>query len=403
MTYNDSEQNPPTPLADRAAMSEFQYYEFRALDRSLTQREMRELRAISARAEITPTSFVNTYQWGDLKGDPNRFMEKYFDAFVYVANWGTREFMLRLPEETPDRRAIAAYCRGDNLEARWVNNFLILRFFREDGDGEDWEDGEGWMSSLITLRADLMRGDLRSLYLGWLLCAQDESLEEDELEPPVPPGLGKLTPALQSLASFLGLEGDLLKAAAVPSSELPGNARISRSRLEAGINSMPEKEKNALLLELTEKDIPHSRSVILQRFEQARNPPRHHSGAQEPPRRTVEQILTSAEKCTTERRRREEKLEAAEQLRQEKREETARTKHLAKLAGREAQIWEQADALIQTKQPNNYARAISHIIDLRDLAVRHGQESGFDSRLERLRESHQQKPSFLRRLTEAGF
>jgi hypothetical protein len=68
-------------------MSEFQYYEFRALDRSLTRREMRELRAISTRAKITPTSFVNTYEWGDLKGDPNRFMEKYFDAFVYVANW----------------------------------------------------------------------------------------------------------------------------------------------------------------------------------------------------------------------------------------------------------------------------------------------------------------------------
>jgi hypothetical protein len=74
-------------------MSEFQYYEFRAIDRSLAQRETRELRAISTRAEITPTSFVNTYEWGDLKGDPNRFMEKYFDAFVYVANWGTREFM----------------------------------------------------------------------------------------------------------------------------------------------------------------------------------------------------------------------------------------------------------------------------------------------------------------------
>jgi hypothetical protein len=37
-------------------MSEFQYYEFRALDRSLTQREMRELRAISTLAEMLPTA-----------------------------------------------------------------------------------------------------------------------------------------------------------------------------------------------------------------------------------------------------------------------------------------------------------------------------------------------------------
>jgi hypothetical protein len=112
--------------------------------------------------------------------------------------------MLRVPEKALDRRTVAAYCRRDNLDARWVNHFLILRFFCERENGDDWDDGDGWMSSLITLRADLMRGDMRSLYLGWLLCAQDEAFDEEELEPPVPPGLGKLTPPLESLASFLG-------------------------------------------------------------------------------------------------------------------------------------------------------------------------------------------------------
>jgi len=383
-------------------MSEFQYYEFRALDRSLTQREMRELRAISTRAEITPASFVNTYEWGDLKGDPNRFMEKYFDAFVYVANWGTREFMLRLPEKALDRRTIAAYCQGDNLDARWVNNFLILRFFREGENGEDWDDGDGWMSSLITLRTDLMRGDLRSLYLGWLLCAQDETFDEDELEPPIPPGLGKLTPPLQSLADFLALDEGLLTVAARLSPALPSESRISRPRLEGWINAMAEKEKNALLLKLTEKDIPNAQDVLLQRFEQDRNPVRHHFGGQEPTRRTVGHILASAEMCAAERRQRGEELAAAEQLRLAQREAAARTKHLGKLAGREAQVWEQAESLIQTKQPNNYARAINHLIDLRDLAVRRGQEGGFASSLERLRENHQQKLSFLRRLADAG-
>ena len=383
-------------------MSEFQYYEFRAIDRSLAQREMRELRAISTRAEITPTSFVNTYEWGDLKGDPNRFMEKYFDAFVYVANWGMREFMLRLPEKALDRRTIAAYCRGDNLDARWVNHFLILRFFCEGESGDDWDDGDGWMSSLITLRADLMRGDMRSLYLGWLLCAQHEAFDEEELEPPAPPGLGKLTPPLESLVSFLGLEEDLLQTAAKFSSELPGDGRIHRSRLEAWINAMPEKEKNVLLLELTEKDIPNVRNVLLQRFGHAIKPARHHVGSQEPTRRTVGHILALAEMCAAERSQREEELAAAKQLRLEQREAAARTKYLGKLSGREAQIWEQADALIQTKRPNNYARAIHHLIDLRDLAARRGQESGFASSLEQLRERHQQKSSFLRRIVEAG-
>ena len=42
-------------------MSEYQYYEFQALDRPLDKDEMRQLRAVSTRASITPTRFVNEY------------------------------------------------------------------------------------------------------------------------------------------------------------------------------------------------------------------------------------------------------------------------------------------------------------------------------------------------------
>jgi len=68
-------------------MSEYQYYEFVAIDEPLTPTQMAELRSRSSRASITPTSFVNDYQWGNLKGDPADWMRRYFDAHVYVANW----------------------------------------------------------------------------------------------------------------------------------------------------------------------------------------------------------------------------------------------------------------------------------------------------------------------------
>jgi hypothetical protein len=50
-------------------VSEYQYYEFLAVDRSLTADEMAEPRALSTRARITPTSLINTYHRGDFKGD----------------------------------------------------------------------------------------------------------------------------------------------------------------------------------------------------------------------------------------------------------------------------------------------------------------------------------------------
>src|SRR5947209_2732259 len=99
-----------------AAMSEFQYYEFQALDRPLTDREQKELRALSTRAEITEHSFTNEYHWGDFKGSPEKLMEKYFDAFFYVANWGTRRLMLRLPRGLVDLAAMRPYVVGDNFD-----------------------------------------------------------------------------------------------------------------------------------------------------------------------------------------------------------------------------------------------------------------------------------------------
>jgi hypothetical protein len=59
-------------------MSEYQYYEFLAIDRPLTDREMADLRALSTRAHITPVSFTNEYHWGDFKGDPAALMRHYF-------------------------------------------------------------------------------------------------------------------------------------------------------------------------------------------------------------------------------------------------------------------------------------------------------------------------------------
>ncbi len=94
-------------------MSEYRYYEFLAIDRPLSKKEKAELRAISTRAEITPTGFVNTYEWGDLKARPIEMVKKYFDAFVYFANWGTRECMFRLPLEKVDLKAPAPYLQGD--------------------------------------------------------------------------------------------------------------------------------------------------------------------------------------------------------------------------------------------------------------------------------------------------
>ena len=117
-------------------MSEYQYYEFRAIDRPLDERELRTLRSLSTRAEITPTSFVNTYNWGDFKGSPDALMETCFDAFVYVANWGTRRFALRLPGRLLRSEFLSLCCQGDSLRTRKAGEFVVIYFCTEEGPGD---------------------------------------------------------------------------------------------------------------------------------------------------------------------------------------------------------------------------------------------------------------------------
>jgi hypothetical protein len=51
-------------------VSEYRYYEFLAIDRPLTEQEMRELRTVSSRAVMTATRFTIHYEWGNFKGNP---------------------------------------------------------------------------------------------------------------------------------------------------------------------------------------------------------------------------------------------------------------------------------------------------------------------------------------------
>jgi len=125
-------------------MSEYQYYEFLALDRPLTDKQRGELRSISTRAEITATRFVNKYQWGDLKGDPLQMVKQYFDAFLYLTNWGTRQVMFRLPRGVLDPETAARYCYTDTASLIETDSHLILKLYVDQEEADDyWEEPGG--------------------------------------------------------------------------------------------------------------------------------------------------------------------------------------------------------------------------------------------------------------------
>ncbi len=250
-------------------MSEYQYYEFQALDRPLTQHEMRELRKCSTRATITATRFVNHYEWGDFKGNPSTWMQKYFDAFLYFANWGTHRLMLRLPSRALDIKTAKRYLRGHSVAEHKKSDILILDLMAENEGGDrDADEGAGLLSSLIPLRADIAAGDHRALYLAWLSSVQSGELNADEPEPPVPPGLGALSAPLKALADFLYVGADLIAVAAVRSQ--PVNDRAAREQFGQWIAGLPESEKTALLSRLAIDNEHGLRAELLRRYHHTR-------------------------------------------------------------------------------------------------------------------------------------
>jgi hypothetical protein len=75
-------------------------------------------------------------------------VERYYDAHLYLANWGTHRVMLRLPRTALDIRAVEDYCVGDQVNAWTTRQYLILDLASEDEPG-DWDPDAGTTLSPI--------------------------------------------------------------------------------------------------------------------------------------------------------------------------------------------------------------------------------------------------------------
>lgn len=382
-------------------MSEYQFYEFQTLDRRLTAEEMAELRDCSSRARITPTSFVNDYAWGSFRGDEDAWMERYFDGFARVANWGSRAFSVRLAEGLLALETAASYAPGDSASVRQVSEqvILTLRLDPEDGGYGDWIEGDGWLDLLLPIRAELAGGDLRALYLGWLLCVQAYELDDDDEEPPVPNGLASLSEAQAHLLEFFHLDPALVRAAAEASAPLQ-QREINAPEIRSWIETLTPTERDDLLADFIAGEDHALSAQVLRRVRERVDGSDAVAGRADQ-RRTVGELLAVAEGTGQEIRRAEAEAAARETARREREAGAARARHLDGLAGSESKLWRKVDELVATSQPRHYDQAAAVLQDLRDLAARGG-SNDFQTRLDALREKHARKRTFIVVLDRAG-
>ncbi|HJV81604.1 hypothetical protein [Noviherbaspirillum sp.] len=380
-------------------MSEYQYYEFVAIDRPLTRNEMAELRSRSSRATITATSFVNEYNWGDLKADPADWMRRYFDAFVYTANWCTCRLSLRLPHQAFKKAELKRFATQyaltiDDSGTHWIINWSLDE--GQDYDRFGMETGQGWMGSLVPLRDELLRGDLRPLYLGWLAGVSAGEVGDNAVEPEVPPGMSQLSAAQQALVEFLEIDPDLVAAAAAGSQEIEDYchdddsvevwmAELRRNEIETVIN--------LLLQGASQQAERWVKSEFLAWLKESGS--RESSPAK--PRKVAE-LRTLAKEAEKLRLKHEEK----ERARQEAERRKQREAYLLTLAADFDRHWKAIHQHAERGTASGYDEAKRAIVDLADAYALASNRNAFDKALRRFMVRHAKRGALVRRLVEAG-
>jgi hypothetical protein len=152
---------------------------------------------------------------------------------------------------------------------------VIVRFRWDDDEGDDWIEGDGLLDPVLAARGELATGDLRLLYLGWLLMVQLGELDEDdedladEAEPPVPAGLRELSDSLASVAQFLNIDDDLIAVAAKASAPL---VSVSDDGIADWVTALAASEKDKFLTMVAEGEGAQVEALLVCRFRRESQP-----------------------------------------------------------------------------------------------------------------------------------
>ncbi|MCB0095052.1 MAG: hypothetical protein KDE46_04990 [Caldilineaceae bacterium] len=368
-------------------MSEYQYYEFRTVNRQLTPAQRQAVDKLSSHGHTTSTSFSVDYSWGDFKHNPDDVLARYFDAFFYIANWGSVQLKFRYPKELIDVRSLEPYCFEEEMVCDYsiVGNDLILTFEVNSQAGDwGWIEDTTQLSDLLPLYDAILQGDYRVLYLMWLRMISDgidysETVTEETLEPPVPPKLDKLSSALIAFVKLMEIDETLLAAAAKGAAPA---APASQTDEAAALAALSPEECIDFLQRLLagETHLAHKLKQHMELTAPA-------TGYSSTGTRTAGQLLAAREAI----KQRQAKAAAAAA-------EAKRRAEMDALAARGDGVWQEVEALVQDTKTAEYRQAAKLLFRLGELARSQGTTSQFMSRLDALKAKYKRRTTFMREL-----
>jgi len=372
-------------------MSEYQYYEFAAIDGPISDEGLRYARGCSSRADVSRVRWQNTYTFGDFHGSVDTLL-KYYDAHFYIANWGTVRLGLAFPKGVVAPEAIRPYLRGgeryeDTLTVKEIGNRCIVSWERNEEGGWGWTEGEGLIDQLIGVREELMRGDYRALFLGWLADFDPDEWQDPEdgavVMPPIPARLGHLSPALATLIEHFPVDRDALAVAA----ELSEAGTPDRIPIATIVERLSVPEMRELLARVADGGGPGVMTELNRLT---------YSRVQIPVGQAMKCTDFAAKTIEIREGRRKKNAEAAATKRQ--RETELRKQHLGSIMQRADTLWSGLDPLMDQKIASAYDHAAAQLQELRDAYAQAGDMDGFQQKLTGFRLRYSNRPAMMRRI-----
>ncbi|MDP3433675.1 MAG: hypothetical protein Q8T04_12010 [Bacteroidota bacterium] len=371
-------------------MSEYQFYEFRAIDKPLSKEDKAQIGSWSSRTNPTNTGAIFTYNYGNFPKDEIAVVEKYFDAMFSISNWGTTRLIFKFPKNLLKLDRIKQYSTEDGLKIIEKSDFVILDIEYSEEGGGNWMEGEGWLTSLISLRDDILNEDYRCLYLIWIknsIAAIEGgwgNINSDTYEPQVPEQLNELNGALNDFVEIFEIDKDYITVA-VKNSKL--NNVVKPIELALYLDRLCENEKQEFLVRLLNDEpfISIKLKTRLKDFIDISD-----ISTMEESKRTIGEIMQKVNKIKRERKNKE-KIEREEK----------QVQKMLKLEGQEIEIWAEVYRLIAEKNAKGYDGAIKLLKELKDLSIYKNRFSDFCNKLEMVRTKYSRLSGLTSRIMAA--
>lgn len=371
-------------------MSEYQYYDFYSIDRTLSREEIETISTYSSRVNLGSRRATFVYHYSNFRYEEEEVLNDFFDMMLYVANWGSRRLLMKFPsdlvsyKELKEYETDASYDYTQEIKVYKKGANVLVDMYHSIEEGE-WIEGEGMLDEMLPLRAQILNRDYRVLYLGWLhLVSENPEMSAGLLEPTLPANLKKLDYSLESFVNFWEIDEDLIHAAGEISDE---EAVIADQDLSSQIVHLSNEEKDQYLRELVSNELK-AKNELRKRLGELYKGPKESKKKESRTLGDLREGMALQHKVRAEN----ERIEA----------EKAHVRKMERVEQEESNMWKEVEENAELKTGKGYENATKILKELKQYYDFNMNQALFDNKLGNVLAKYGKSVAFRRRMQSNG-